>query len=128
MRPGASKVTMEEPTRYRVTLDCRLVATDGSALDESVSKALDVAMTELRKLGMSDAGIALHVKDSVGELRITCNVKVREFEEAIGEAGGPMRAALHTAEIGTSKWPGAKAPAWKVEVVNQSAEKVLVPA
>jgi hypothetical protein len=104
---------------FRVTLDGVITG----ALDDEVRRALDLAMAEMFKLGVYDPSIYLDSTD--GRIAISCAIEVADFEDAVPPASVKIRTALHSAEIGTPRWPEKHHPQWTVEFIKTQTEKMI---
>lgn len=110
--------------KYRVTLDGRISSSGDGGLDDSFRAALSAAMGELNRLGAGNAAFDVDWKQ--GSVVIACCVDVDEADDAVPPASDNIRLALHQAQIGTSRWPTADDPHWRVEFVGSRSEAVHV--
>lgn len=111
---------------FRVTLEGRLISSSGKIGDDA-RKALGLAMGELNKLGWA-GNAAIDLNSSTGQIKIVCAVEADDPRQAVQPASDNIVLALRQGSVGTSEWPDADDPRWRVEFINTKAEALPVPA
>lgn len=121
--------------KFRVETKGFLLPKDGSAPDpdtlDTLSDAIQDELLELEGVIDPDLGITLRT----GEIHLRTCVEAETPEQAIGQASGAFRSALHAAGIGTPGWEDdltekyeVEEVAWQVEKVSDADQDDLIPA
>ncbi len=93
-------------------------------IDAAVEAHLDQVMEELVALNAADADIELDATDGY-QVAFSVVVDAPNPIEAIPEASGLIRSAIHAAGGNTPDWPDAHDDAWAVRLIKvRSAELV----
>lgn len=98
--------------KFGVCLDGMIIADDES----DVESHLDEVMTELLRLDAEDCSI----DTDLGAHRVTLAVAVEAGNplEAVDQASGFIRAAIHAAGGATPDWPSADHGAWAIRLIG----------
>ena len=101
--------------RFLVSLQGVIVADS----DEDVEEHLDQVMEELMHLRTCDPSIDAGLAD--GSVCISVVVDSSNPLDAITQASGSLRSAIHAAGGGTADWPGPTHEAWSMRLLHVRA-------
>lgn len=122
MGTSAVERTANEVLLFSVAL--RGVITAAGGKQDDVEAHLDSVMEELLQLGAEDPSIEAALAD--GSVSILVTVSAINPLQAVTQASGFIRAAIHAAGGSTPDWPDVHHGAWSMQLLGVSAGRVGV--
>lgn len=109
---------------FLVALDCLITVNDAdeAEADSIIEAHLDEVMEELGRLSAGDPSIDLDL--TCGQVAFSVLVHAPNPLEAVDQASGLVRSAIHAAGGATPNWPDRMDKAWAVQLVAIRSEPV----